>query len=193
MLPGSLTCRQGDVAVETALVDAVAGIVAAHDGRRLTLAGLAAQPHAAVALGAIGLVCALIACEGSGEEGGGRGGLGSKACTGSLQSGSLPLDGRSAQPLAPPTRLPRPPAITPPPRPTTRRQQQRSPAHCLLAPPPPGRVLPPPAARPDVTPPLSLGPRPHRPAGLSAREVRLSLALQRSWAHCCSWMKARSP
>lgn len=22
---------------------------------------------------------------------------------------------------------------------------------------------------------------------------RLSLALQRSWAHCCSWMKARSP
>lgn len=62
---GSLTCRQGDVAVEAALVDAVAGVVAAHDGWHCTLTLLVAQPHAAVALGAVGLVRALIACRGA--------------------------------------------------------------------------------------------------------------------------------
>lgn len=61
----SLTCSQGDVTVEAALVDVVAGVVAAHDGRRGAVARLAAQPHAAVALGTVGLVRTLIACEGS--------------------------------------------------------------------------------------------------------------------------------
>jgi hypothetical protein len=65
---GSLTCRQGDVAIEAALVDAVTCVVAAHDGRRCAVALLVAQPHAAVALGAIGFVRALIACEGRAEE-----------------------------------------------------------------------------------------------------------------------------
>lgn len=60
-LPGSLTCRQGDVAIKTSLVDAVAGVVAAHDRRRRTLARLVAQPHAAVALDTVGLGCTLIA------------------------------------------------------------------------------------------------------------------------------------
>lgn len=72
MLRGSLTCHQGDVAIETALVEVVAGIVAAHDGWCRTLARLAAQPHAAVALRAVGLVRTLIACEGSELEGRGQ-------------------------------------------------------------------------------------------------------------------------
>lgn len=61
----SLTCSQGDVTVEAALVDVVACVVAAHDGRRRAVARLAAQPHAAVALGTVGLVRTLVACEGS--------------------------------------------------------------------------------------------------------------------------------
>ena len=72
-----LTCCQGDIAVETALVEMVAGIVAAHDGRRPALALLAAQPHAAVALDAVGLVGTLIACEAGKKEGSGPGGSGS--------------------------------------------------------------------------------------------------------------------
>ena len=68
-----LTCCQGDIAVETALVEMVAGVVAAHDGRRPALALLAAQSHAAVALDAVGLVGTLIACEGGEEEGSGPG------------------------------------------------------------------------------------------------------------------------
>ena len=64
-----LTCCQGDIAIETALVEMVAGIVAAHDGRRPALALLAAQPHAAVALDAVGLVGTLIACEAGKKEG----------------------------------------------------------------------------------------------------------------------------
>ena len=72
-----LTCCQGDIAIETALVEMVAGIVAAHDGRRPALALLAAQPHAAVALDAVGLVGTLIACEAGKKEGSGPGGSGS--------------------------------------------------------------------------------------------------------------------
>ena len=68
-----LTCCQGDIAIETALVEMVAGIVAAHDGRRPALALLAAQPHAAVALDAVGLVGTLIACEAGKKEGSGPG------------------------------------------------------------------------------------------------------------------------
>lgn len=91
--PDSLTCRQGDVTVEAALVDAVACVVAAHDGRRRALARLAAQPHAAVALGTIGLVRTLIACERSGLEG--RGPEGSES--------TAPPDGPSNLGLRPST------------------------------------------------------------------------------------------
>lgn len=61
---GTLTCRQGDVAIEAALVYAAAGVVAVHNWRHGALALLAALPQATVALCAIGLIGTLVACRG---------------------------------------------------------------------------------------------------------------------------------
>lgn len=80
-----LTCCQGDIAVETALVEMVAGVVAADDRRRPALALLAAQAHTAVALDAVGLVGTFIACEGGEEEGSGPGGSGNTDLLGVTQ------------------------------------------------------------------------------------------------------------
>lgn len=61
---GRLTCRQGDVAIEAALVNTAAGVVAVHNWRHGALALLAALPQATVALCAIGLIGTLVACGG---------------------------------------------------------------------------------------------------------------------------------